>query len=97
MKGDPGQRQPSRPVSAKEHEDPAHNRQQTDKGDPNQLGLDGLRYFEVGEVISKAEGPGRDEKATDDQDGNRTFFHKFLDVQQPSRIALSIQQSAFSP
>jgi len=62
MEGDPGQRQPPCPVSAEEHEDPAHNRQQTDKGDPNELGRHGLRYFEVCEVVSKAEGAGRDEK-----------------------------------
>src|SRR5262245_39088341 len=72
MKGDPGQRQPPCPVSTEEHEDPAHNRQQTDEGDPNELQFKRLRYFEVSEVISKAEGPGRDEKPTDDQDGNRT-------------------------
>ena len=97
MKGDPGQRQPSCPVSAEEHEDPAHNRQQADERDPNELQFKRLRYFEVSEVISKGEGPGRDEKRTDNQDSNRAFLHNLLDVQQPSRIALSIQQSAFSP
>src|ERR1035438_10671496 len=75
MEGNPGQREPARPVAASEHEHAAHYRKDAHKRKKDELGQKAMRRLEVGHVESKTGHARCDEYATENCNGNRPPVH----------------------
>jgi hypothetical protein len=94
MEGDPGQREPARPVVTAEHEHAADNRNGPHERNPNEFERKGVRRLEVGCVEGEAGYTRCDQYATQNGDGDWTPGHDSEFVIDPLHAIRGSFQSA---